>query len=134
MTKNEQQVMALANQSIPFIIGEIRGFGAESVNYTSKKDGQAATFAFLSIPCERVDGSGKQFSVQMDIPKEYEAVKMGEGREAPVELRIKGGVERVQPFYKRGSKAIFVVSEYVTVKGITTIRASSVTILDEKGA
>ena len=82
-TEIQNVIESMLFQSIPFIIVEIRGANPDSMEYTSKKDGQKAEFHWMSLACEGVGSDSKQYPVSVDLEKGQKVIKLGEGRDAP---------------------------------------------------
>lgn len=104
-------VLEMLQKGKVLMIGEWRGFKAETIRYNDKKTGKPAEFSRIVHTVEVGDG------------QRFESVKVS----AP--LPDGTDVERVQVNIKRGQQVLVAVSGYEVALGNTTARTDSIQAL-----
>jgi len=124
----QAQLQALISQSIPFVIGEFRGYSLEVVPYVSKKDGKQMTFQFFQLSMETKSEQATAFRVGWDLPKgatvnQNQITKTWEAFNAD-------GTPFQWPF-KKGDTVVILIHELENVDRQQKIKARTVEILEK---
>jgi len=113
--ETQKQILGLAAMSVPFVLVEVRGAKAETINYTSGKTGRAESFSRVNYTCEGLGESAYSLSV---------SVKPQEGVTANPQGKCINKQGEIVPFeFKKGDKVIVLFNRMTDDKGVKSCQA-----------